>query len=174
MDSLQEYALPIDGLRLGVHEFGFKVDRSFFEAFENSAIGESNFEVQLTLEKRPNLFVLNFYIQGTIQTECDRCLEVFDLPIEGSHELLVKYAAEASEEMEVIYIQPETRVLNVARFVYEFIHLTVPMVKNHDASGGECDPDILNILEGQDYSDEPESDEPNPIWEALRRDFGSN
>ncbi len=174
MDSLQEYSLPIDGLRTGIHEFGFEVDRSFFDAFENSAIEESNIEVQLTLEKRPNLFVLNFYVHGTIQTECDRCLEVFDLPIEGSHELMVKYAAEASEEMEVIYIQPETRVLNVARFVYEFIHLSVPMAKTHDVAGEECNPEILAFLEGQEFSDEPENEEPNPIWEALRRDFGSN
>lgn len=173
MDSLQEYSLPIDGLRLGLHEFGFQVDQSFFDSFEKSAIEKGTIQVDLTLEKRPNLIALHFHLHGTIETECDRCLEVFDLPIEGFYELLVKYNEQASEEMEVIYIQPETRVLNVARFVYEFIHLSVPMVKNHDLSDGECDPEILNFLEDQVYSDESEESEPNPIWEALR-DFGSN
>ena len=146
MKPLVPFNLPISGLRDGMHEFRFQVDQAFFGCFEGSVIQQGSLTVDLTLDKRPSLMVLHFRIEGTVQVECDRCLALFDLPIRDEQDLLVKYDEAPREEGEVIYIDKGTPSLSVAKFVYEFIHLAVPMNKTHERAGAQCDPEMLKYI----------------------------
>ncbi|NJN33387.1 MAG: hypothetical protein HC817_03165 [Saprospiraceae bacterium] len=47
MDNLKEFSIPIKGLKTGVHEFNFHIEKSFFEQFEGSAIQDGDFQVHL-------------------------------------------------------------------------------------------------------------------------------
>lgn len=168
MNTLLPFSIPVKGLRQGSHQFDFQIERGFFEAFEASPVGDGNIAVHLQFDKRPALFVLEFQFSGTVKTECDRCLAKIDLPIAGQERLLVKFSEEeTSEEADVVYISPDATELNVARFIYEFIVLAMPIVKTYDCSQDEhppCDFEMLNYLEGE----KKEQDAPNPIWDALK------
>jgi len=129
-----------------MHEFRFQVGEEFFRCFEGSVIQQGNLTVDLSLDKRPSLMVLHFKIEGTVKVECDRCLSLFDLPVRDEQNLLVKYGEEPSEEAEVIYIEKGTPSLSVAKYVYEFIHLAVPINKTHERAGAECDPEMLKYI----------------------------
>lgn len=146
MKPLVPFTLPISGLRDGMHEFRFQVGEEFFRCFEGSVIQQGNLTVDLSLDKRPSLMVLHFKIEGTVKVECDRCLSLFDLPVRDEQNLLVKYGEEPSEEAEVIYIEKGTPSLSVAKYVYEFIHLAVPINKTHERAGAECDPEMLKYI----------------------------
>ncbi|MCB9285447.1 MAG: DUF177 domain-containing protein [Lewinellaceae bacterium] len=176
MKALVPFSLPISGLRDGMHTFRFEVDEEFFQCFEGSVIHESNLVVVLTLDKRPSLMVLQFEFEGTVRVECDRCLEPFDLPIKAAQDLLVKYDEEPREEAEVIYIEKGTPSLSVAKYVYEFIHLAVPLHKTHDEAGAECDPEMMQFISKQeDFPEEPDAENPaDSIWSDLKKKWSDN
>lgn len=169
MDALIQYTLPLSGLRHGIHQYEFKVDDEFFSCFENSLIQNATIDLEVTLDKRPDLMILTFQYEGTVRVECDRCLELFDLPISGSEALLVKYSDTATEEGEIIYLTPDMLEWNIAKYVYEYISLAIPLSKTHDEAGEQCDPEMLKYL--QDNRSNPE--ETNPLSEVLKN-FNQN
>ena len=176
MKALVPFSLPISGLRDEMHTFRFEVDEEFFQCFEGSVIHESKVEVSLLLDKRPSLMVLQFQFEGTVRVECDRCLEPFDLPIKDAQDLLVKYDDEPREDADVIYIEKGTPSLNVAKYVYEFIHLAIPMHKTHDEAGAECDPEMMQYISKQeDLPEAPDTDSPtDSVWSDLKKKLSEN
>lgn len=167
MDSLVQYTLPISGLKDGIHAFDFSVDREFFACFEGSLIREGQIDLNVFLDKRPDLMVLVFEFRGTVQAECDRCLETFDLPISGNGQVMVKYGegeGEIREDMEVIYIPRTLPKLKIARFAYEFISLGLPMKKTHEDAGAQCDPEMLKYLREEETREEGQ----NPFRDVLK------
>lgn len=164
MDPLVPFSLPISGMRDGMHRFRFEIGKEFFSSFEGTVIPDGNLIVTLEFDKRPSLFLLDFFIQGTVRVECDRCLEPFDLPLESRQMLMVKFDEEAHDEAEVVYILRGTTEFNVASYIYEFIHLAVPMIKNHEMAGQQCDENIHKYLQ----PGEPDDSE-NPIWQELKK-----
>ena len=127
MDALKAYSIPIKGLQNGIHQFVFHIDKSFFEHFENTPIEDSNIEMTLSFDKRSDMFVLHFDFQGTVNTNCDRCLAKIDLPLADKQRLLVKFSeTEEMEEADVIFISREDHELNVAKYIYEYICLALP------------------------------------------------
>ena len=71
------------GLRVGVHQFEYQIDSGFFKHFEDSPISQCDVKVRLEFEKAETLFTLMFFIDGTVGTACDTCLEAFDKEIFG-------------------------------------------------------------------------------------------
>jgi len=174
MDALIQYTIPVSGLHNGTHQFDFTVDSSFFKHFEASPIQQGTANIRLYFEKRTDLYVMIFDFSGTIQTECDRCLEEMQLPISGNEQLLVKFDEEpGEEEAEVIYIPFGTQELNIARYIYEFLCLSVPMIKTHDDSDEDCDPEMLERLNNTSNAEETNEREGSSVWDALK-DFKGN
>ena len=172
MDSLLPYMIPVKGLRSGPHQYEFVADRSFFQSFEDSPIEEAQVKVDLELDKRPDMIVLEFSFSGHVASTCDRCLVGINLPVEGEGRVLIKYSwdQEESTDEDVVYIHPDSPKLNVAPFVYEFVVLSLPLIKVYNCEEEEqppCDEKMLSYLEEQAESEEsPESD--NPFKEALK------
>lgn len=177
MNGLAGYTLPIGGMKQGIYDFDYQIDKSFFDCFEDSFIKEGNLQVKLELDKRSSLYVLDFKITGTVQTTCDRCLEEFSLDIESEEQLIVKFSTEATEEAEVIYLPMGTPELSVAQYIYEFIALAVPIRKVHpnDESGNmTCNKIVLKYLvKEEDIKDDNQTIE-NPIWGDLKKKFNKN
>ncbi|MCB0706320.1 MAG: DUF177 domain-containing protein [Saprospiraceae bacterium] len=169
MDPLISYSLPISGLRDGLHQFDFQIDDKFFETFEASAIQRGDLKVHLEFDKHPSFYALDFQIEGTVWKECDRCLEPFDLPLYAENSLKVKFDEVEREEADVVYITRERKKLNVARFIYEFIHLAIPMSTTHDMADQDCDPDFLGFLTPEAQEAEPEKQEKPSVWDALKK-----
>ena len=170
METLNQFTIPLEGLQDGMHQFDFQIDKVFFDHFEKSPIQEGNFDLTLFFDKRPDLLVLTFDFKGSFATNCDRCLEAINLPVKGAHQLIIKYAETPNDEAEVIYIEQGAQQLNVAKYAYEFICLSIPMIKIYDCEADEnppCNEIILDQLYRQEEAEEQEKTE-NPVWDALK------
>ena len=179
MEGLVEFSIPIKGLGDGVHRFDFHIDASFFKHFESAPVEEGDIDLTFLLDKRPSMYVLEFDFEGTVNTACDRCLAPIDLPISGHQRLLVKFSfEEEDEEADVVYISPETQKLDIAKYVYEFIVLAIPMIKVYDCQEEEdppCNVEMLRYLEGaEDAGPSEEEATENPIWEELRKQLSKD
>lgn len=175
MSVLKVFTIPLLGLKTGMHEFDFEVNSDFFAEFEESPISEANFKVKLYLDKRPDeMLVLVFTFQGTTAAECDRCLAEIQLPVKGEEQLVVKYADTAKEEAEVVYLAKGTPEINVARYIYEFIILSLPIIKVYDCEEEDplpCDVVMLDKLEAiNNESEEEDKGEEggSSVWDALK------
>lgn len=177
MDSLRPYILPLKGLGDGNHQFDFEIDAEFFSAFEESPVEDAKVSLQVELDKRPSLLVLNFSFSGWVGTTCDRCLVPINLPVQGENQLLVKYgeAGKEPDSEDVVYIPLETSNWSIAQFAYEYVLLALPIIKVFDCQAEEeppCDQEMLDRLDGPP-SDEAEENTINPLWDALK-DWDSN
>ncbi len=174
MKALKEFSLPIKGLGIGIRKFNFELDNDFYKNFDSSTIQNGNIKLELVLDKRTDMIVLDFDFRGTVQVACDRCLEQIQLPIEGHQELMIKYNENTSEDADIVFISPYETELNVARYIYEFTSLAVPMKKVYDCENDEnapCDSTMLQYLEQEEK--EEDSDTENPIWDSLKN-FNKN
>lgn len=165
MDALEHFTIPVSGLHNGTHEYDFSIDASFFQCFPESPIKDGNVDVHFIFDKQSDMYTMTFEIEGTVKTACDRCLEEFDLPIETNDMLLVKFDEKEWEDADIIYVLRDTPRLNVARYIYEFINLAVPIAKTHDDADEECDPEMLKFLEQKDDEVKPVS---SSVWDALK------
>ncbi len=169
MNRLKEYAIQFVGLEPGNHQFEFEVNDSFFEHFEFSQIQHGQIDVTVDLEKMERMMIFNIRIEGEALVTCDRCTEEFSCPLSDTQQLIVKLGAEYMEESEDVVIIPETDYqFDLSAYIYEFIHLALPVRLLHpdDENGNStCDPDMLRLLETL----KPTEDTFDPRWEALRK-----
>lgn len=167
MKALVQYVIPVSGLRDGMHEYQFQVDTAFFEHFEDALVKEGEIDLKVWFDKRPNLYTITFDFEGTVKTACDRCLETINLPIQDKQTLMVKLSEEGEDDADMVFVSPHTKKLNIAKYVYEYISLAVPMIKVYDCENDEeppCNEEMLDYLDGE--GDEEPTD--NPIWESLK------
>lgn len=167
MNFLRHFIIPFSGLKVGKYTFTFEVDNKFFDQFEYSEIKKGELQVTCELERQPRMMILDFDIGGYVRVPCDRCAEEFNLPLSGKQRLIVKFGAEHEEEAEdVLIITEQEHELDISQFIYEFIHLLLPIQKIHgtDENGKSlCNPDVIRyISHGEEHHDDPR-------WEALQK-----
>jgi len=168
MVSLKNFSIPVRGLKSGVHEYDFQLKEQFFAAFPDSFISEGDVTVEVDFDKRPDMFVLDINIEGVIKTDCDRCLANIDLPIDGNYQLIIKLSEKNAKDTEVVYLPVETTEINIAKYIYDFVCLSVPMIKVYDCQQEKplpCDQAVINRLNAKDQEEKTS----NPIWDDLNR-----
>lgn len=172
MNALSEFMLPIKGLRQEHYEFDFQLDKSFFSCFEDAVVADGNISVYLDLDNRPGLFELKFDFEGTVRTDCDRCLANINLPVEGDAKLIVKYSEEEQEDNdEIVFIHPDTATFNVAPYIYEFVSLAIPITRVYDCENDEvppCDFELLKKISGSSDFAPENKDEDNTLGSQLK------
>lgn len=178
MDTRKHFTIQFRGLSIGVHQFDYQINQSFFAEFEDSSITDSNIGVVVEFDRRVSMIVLNVSLKGTIKSECDRCMEAIDLPIEGQQQLMVKYSEEDKEEEDdVFYINPLASSFNIAKYVYELAHLSIPLRKLKPLcleTPEACEFNILDYFEdgempNEDAEAEEKGIEQNSIWSELAK-----
>jgi len=167
MSYLQNYVIPFSGLKPGAHQYDFEVDDRFFESFEDQEISQGDIHVDLMLEKQERMLVLEFDIKGKVNIMCDRCLDLYDQPVSGKERLIVKFGEDYHEESEEVIVIPESEhQLDVSHYIYEFIHLLMPLKRVHpnDEEGiSSCNLDITGRMEA--HENDKSTD---PRWDALK------
>lgn len=164
--KMVEYILPIKGLPLGDHEYCYKIDHSFFEKFDHFGNDTGILDLKIEMIKESNLMDFRFHFTGTLELQCDRCLDIFNMAIDQEFRLIIKYG-ERYEEIsdEVITIPADQSNLDLSQFVYEFINLMIPLKKVHpdDEDGySTCNQEMIDRL----YTDSETKTDPR--WEALK------
>ena len=170
MSSQSFYSIAFKGLSQGKHTFEYEVDGKFFSEFEGGVVEEGKVNVLITLEKQSSLMILWFDVEGTVNVQCDRCLELFDLPIKSQEKIFVKFGEkEYVEGDDVIWVSVNDYQLNVAQLIYEFVCLAVPIKKVHpdDQKGNStCDPLMIEKLNKYILK---EDEVKNPVWNDLKK-----
>ena len=148
--NLELYIISFKGLSLGSYVFDWKIDGSFFEMYELSEISDAGIDVQLTLVKHSRYFELNFDFNGWVEVACNRCLDPLKLEIASQAQMFVRFGdhsgEDESDENDVIVLPYGEERLNVAQYLYEYAHLSLPIRRVHPQKD-ECNAEMLTKLE---------------------------
>ncbi|HSV89118.1 MAG TPA: DUF177 domain-containing protein [Bacteroidales bacterium] len=173
MNYLAPFNIAFAGLLFGKHKFLLEVKEDFFSCFEHSEIKKGNLSLELMLDKQNSMMSLYFSIKGNVELVCDLCLETYQQPIDVNKRLFVKFGETFEEQTDEIVIIPSGEShFNIAQYVYEYIHLGLPMRHVHaqysDGTDG-CNPAHLEKL--RQYMTRKDSQALNPDsspWNALK------
>lgn len=180
--ALREFNIPFIGLKHGETSFKFEIGDKFFTYFEGSEpITRSNITVEMVLDKRANMMVLDFFVEGTVGATCDRCLNDIDQEVLDEFTVYVKFDHETGEmedEDDVIMIPANETHLDVSQLVYEFVNLSIPFQKGcqvEEIGGPKCNKEVLAKLgyfdegKGDDNNDDNNDDDIDQRWSALKK-----
>lgn len=174
MERDNQYIIPLDGLAEKEYTFAFKADDAFFQSHEGGEIKGGEVDVKVTLLKKKISMLMNFDLSGTVKLTCDRCLELYNQPIEISDEILVNYGDETNFDTnsDAVTLSRDANSIDVSSFIYEYSHFALPIAHYHpeDADGNPtCDPKMIDLIDKYKVEEtEKTEDAIDPRWEALR------
>ena len=125
------------GLKIGKHLFEYEVNDSFFEDLDYSLVQKGKLHVRLELEKKETMLIAHFWVEGTVESECDRCTAPLELEIQGDCRLIYKFGHGESDDENLVIMDPDEYQINVKMPIYDLITLYVPSRKIHPE--GQCD-----------------------------------
>ena len=169
---IEMFTIPFKGLTEGQHSFDFKIGNEFFEKFEESEIKEGELLATVVVEKRATHLDLTVRISGTVMISCDRCLEMFSNTINCENRLIVKFGEDVSDEdLDIIYLSTDEYELDMRQYLYEFIHLALPIRRVHPAGkDGKkgCNEEMIKKL-NELLIDEDKHNRVDPRWDELKK-----
>jgi len=168
---LNDYDISFFGLKDGKHRFEYKIEKQFFEPFNYDEFIEANLLVKLELIKKSTFMEFYFSVEGTSKVACDVTNEPFDLPVNGSLKMIVKFGEIFNDDNEEILIIPhKENQINVAQFMYEMIILAVPSKKVHPGvEDGTLQSEVLKKLEELQPKENKKLNEIDPRWDGLKK-----
>lgn len=184
MKDLKEFDISFVGLKEGIHQFEYTIDKKFFDFFNYDEFYDSNVKVAMSLLKNTTILELDFVFSGWVEVACDLTTELFHQPIETNIHLIVKFGDEFNDENEELLIIPfsESKI-NVAQYIYEAIVLAVPLKRIHPGViDGSLQSEVLEKLkefeikaeDEEENQEEEEQEEDNknreidPRWNKLK------
>ncbi|MFD2100111.1 YceD family protein [Flagellimonas iocasae] len=170
--KLKEFFIPFSGLKLGKHEFVYKIDNAFFESFEYQEFNGADILVTAILDKMSTMMELGIEAKGTVNVDCDLTGEPYDQPISSDLHLVIKFGEEYNDEDDEILIIPHGEYqINIAQYIYEMLVLAVPQKRVHPGVlDGTLKSEILDKLEElQPKEEKGESEKTDPRWDDLKK-----
>ena len=170
MGSQSFYSIAFKGLAPGKHIFEYEIDGKFLSEYGSGFVDEGKVTVRIILEKQSSLMILSFEVDGTLNVQCDRCLEMYDQPIKGSERIFVKFGEkDFVEGDDVIWVSTNDYQLNVSQLIYEFICLAIPIKRVHpddENANTTCDPVMIEKLGKYVVREDQEN---KSIWNDLKK-----
>ncbi len=157
MNSIdREFVISVKGLSVGKHNYSFRIEKPFFDEYDNSQIINASLTANVLLLREVSWIGLESEIEGEVVVECDRCLEDLSLPVKTKANLIVKYEKRDNgfESDEVLFLDPSESELNIKQFLYDYICLSLPLQRVHPK--GKCNPEMIRILNKSLTADKPE------------------
>jgi uncharacterized metal-binding protein YceD (DUF177 family) len=178
--ELSKYNIDIYGLEDKQYDYDMESGDAFFEEMEQDLIEHGHFKTHVVLNKSATMIQLRFHTTGSVTLTCDRSLEPFEEPVDTDDRIILKFGdhnEELTEEIEMI--SRNTNRINVARYIFDFIALSLPVKKLHPSLRTEEDEfdleddeeeGMLVYTSGEtEEGDETEEEEQiDPRWEALK------
>lgn len=154
--------IPVKNTVKGSQSFDFKVDKGFLEEFGNDFVLDVDCDVHVDEEKKGSWIEVLCKIKGTVVVECDRCLDPLPVEVDQEQLLVVRFDSDpqtVEEEDDNVLILPEDQTeLDLGQTVYDFICLSIPIVKVHPE--GQCNPDMMARLKELEAEEQPERNAP--------------
>jgi len=173
VDTNKKFVVQFSGLKIGEHHFEFRLNDEFFEQFEEGEIKEGALNVEVVLRKATSLLEFSFQIEGDVKLPCDRCLDVYDFPIEHTASLFVKFGEERSDPSDVddiMFLLYNDSEIDLSHHLFEYIHLSLPVKRipcEMREEGEElCNKETLNRLNKHNAAHLSSQDDPR--WDKLK------
>jgi len=172
MKHNREYEIAWQGLKPGIHKFQYEVNDRFIQEREiDQDFKDLDAQVNLSFDKQNNFFLLHFDIDGSVTVACDRCGDDFKLRLWDEFDLLIKLMGEdandIAEDADVVYIPRSETVIDISKWIYEFVLLSIPLQRVHpDKADGTpgCNEQALKLL---NQLSEPDENAKKDIWKGL-------
>jgi uncharacterized metal-binding protein YceD (DUF177 family) len=164
----KQFDIKLSTLIIGLHEFHFSINKSFFLKHPNEEIIDSHLDIQLKVNKKETMSLFTFILKGSITLQCDVCLEELEYPVDTEEELIVKVSSQESgrqEDENIVFISPNEQNYNVEQYIYEIIYAQIPMRKSHQDINQLCDNEMIEWIEKNANKQIEATD---PRWEALK------
>jgi uncharacterized metal-binding protein YceD (DUF177 family) len=135
-----------------MHSYDFAIGENFFSDLGYSEFEHGHLSVHIDMEKREDVLTMDLSIKGEVEVSCDRCLDMFYMPVSFEGKV---YAGENinaivdREDTDSIEINTARMEVDLTHYVYESICLSLPMQRFHpDDENGKstCNADMLKIL----------------------------
>lgn len=170
MKATKEFLIPFIGLKLGKHQFEYKINKTFLDIFDYQEFEKCEVNAQVVLEKKSTMIEISFKHTGTVYVPCDLTGEMFDLPIKGKSKLIVKFGEEFNNDNDELLILPSNGYqIDISQYLYENIVLSVPQKRIHpDVKNGTLQIDTLEKTSEQETKDKKEENI-DPRWDKLKQ-----
>ena len=171
----ENFIIPLNGLTAGKNEFFLHAGKEFFDSFENEEIFDADLQIRILVEKSGRYIGVDCDIEGYLTVECDRCLDMLEMPIDEQVRLSVKFGEQEDSEMsqdaerEVIFVKNDDAQLDMSQIVYDYSCLALPMQRTHE--DGECNPDAMKYYSTSEASDVQSEDETLNPFATLKNMF---
>lgn len=185
MKYRREFEIAYVGLKNGTHTYTYNIGKPFFDLVEADSSEFESVDVQVVVHfnKHTDFFELKFEINGAVEVPCDRCGDVFNLPLWDEFNLIIKLKEPTGEEDEddteddgdIVFLSKNETVIDLSEWIYEFLLLSMPMQKIHplDAEGNStCNKENLALLEkltqqALEAEEKAKEEETKSIWKGL-------
>lgn len=165
------YTVPLQSLKEGVFDEVLEIGKEFIDAQKMDGVFDANVRATVHFVKQKNLHTLAVQLKGTVSVACDRCLDVFALPIEMSQDLIVKVGEkddELADAENVMIIAPDETEIGLSPIFYEMIMLSIPLKKVHP-NEKDCNSDVVAYLSQSEKKTKQETTDPR--WDSLKNMF---
>lgn len=119
--------IKISNLSIGTHDLHYEGNVSELKLNEPFS-GAYSLDIQI--EKSVHQLIFNISGHADADCECNRCSVIFNQKVQFSETLIfmVERALQyESESDEVVYITPDTDVIDLSEHIYDFAYLSLPM-----------------------------------------------
>ncbi len=170
MSNLEQFKIDLKGLEESDTAFDFELNDAFFEAIDAPLVRRGRLHTTLNIHQGEGFFDLNFHTEGSVTLPCDLCLDDMEQDILADNHLVAKFSDELSEDDDLVTVNENEGILDVAWLIYEFIELSIPL--RHVHAPGKCNPAMTKILEEHSAARSGDEDAEKPVdsrWEALSK-----
>ena len=171
----ENFIIPLNGLTAGKNEFFLHAGKEFFDSFENEEIFDADLQIRILVEKSGRYIGVDCDIEGYLTVECDRCLDMVEMPIDEQVRLSVKFGEQDDSEMsqdaerEVIFVKTDDAQLDMSQIVYDYSCLALPMQRTHEE--GDCNPDTMKYYSNAESEEIVSDDEAINPFASLKDMF---
>ena len=171
----ENFIIPLNGLTAGKNEFFLHAGKEFFDSFENEEIFDADLQIRILVEKSGRYIGVDCDIEGYLTVECDRCLDMVEMPIDEQVRLSVKFGEPDDSEMsqdaerEVIFVKTDDAQLDMSQIVYDYSCLALPMQRTHEE--GDCNPDTMKYYSDAETDEVVSDDETVNPFASLKNMF---
>ena len=144
---MKRYIIDAQTLQQQNFEFDLEVGMELFETMEMTDITGADYKFRVVGTRlTSNKLEIEIDGEGSVVTQCDRCLDDVTLETEAAGVMVVYFGDEAKPfDGEEVTLQRGDE-LSIAQFVYDSIMLDLPIVRAHNPE--DCNPEMLARISG--------------------------
>ena len=138
---LEQFKIDLKGLDEGRTSLHLSVDDGFFEAVKAPVVHSGRLDCEVTVDRKGDVFDLDFHTEGTVTIPCDRCLDDMEQPIVSDYHLVAKFGEDYSEDDDLITVSVIVDMLVTSWFSDQPVEPSIPL--RHVHAPGRCNPAMM-------------------------------